>query len=88
MQRHRTKRADLGACALTLTDREVGELHARLRQIEHARRNDKTILLALDEEVTTLRRDMEKLRARIYATISSVMVFAALVAWVVDVMIV
>ena len=69
---------------MTLSDREIGELQQRLKQIEHQRRNDRQIVNGLDEELTALRSEMERLRARIYATISSVAVFAALVAWVIE----
>ena len=69
---------------MTVSDREIGELKQRVKQIEHQRRNDRQIVTMLDEELTALRSDMERLRARIYATISSVAVFAALVAWVVE----
>lgn len=69
---------------MTLSEREVGELQQRVKQIEHARRNDRTVINGLDEELAELRADMERLRTRIYATISSVAVFAALVAWVIE----
>lgn len=69
---------------MTLSEREIGALQQRLQQIEHARRNDRTVLNGLDEELSELRADMERLRTRIYATISSVAVFAALVAWVIE----
>lgn len=69
---------------MTLSEREIGELQQRVKQIEHARRNDRTVLNGLDDELAELRADMERLRTRIYATISSVAVFAALVAWVIE----
>ena len=62
----------------------MGELQQRVKHIEHQRRNDRMIMNGLDEELTVLRTDMERLRTRIYATISSVAVFAALIAWVMD----
>tara|TARA_Y100001970_G_C14231189_1_gene858751 strand:+ start:2667 stop:2888 length:222 start_codon:yes stop_codon:yes gene_type:complete len=69
---------------VTLSEREIGALQQRVQQIEHARRNDRTVLNGLDDELAELRADMERLRTRIYATISSVAVFAALVAWVIE----
>ncbi len=69
---------------MTLSEREIGALQQRVQQIEHARRNDRTVLNGLDDELAELRADMERLRTRIYATISSVAVFAALVAWVIE----
>lgn len=74
----------MGHRCVTLSEREVGELQQRVKQIEHARRNDRTVINGLDEELAELRADMERLRTRIYATISSVAVFAALVAWVIE----
>jgi len=69
---------------VTISEREIGELQQRLKQIEHQRRNDRTIINGLDAELNDLRGDIERLRTRIYATISSVAVFAAVVAWVVE----
>lgn len=69
---------------MTISEREIGELQQRLKQIEHQRRNDRTIINGLDAELNDLRSDIERLRTRIYATISSVAVFAAVVAWVVE----
>ena len=69
---------------MTLSEREIGALPQRLQQIEHARRNDRTVINGLTEELAELRAEMERLRTRIYATISSVAVFAALVAWVIE----
>ena len=69
---------------MTLSEREIGALQQRVQQIEHARRNDRTVINGLTEELAELRAEMERLRTRIYATISSVAVFAALVAWVVE----
>ena len=69
---------------MTTSEREMGELQQRVKHIEHQRRNDRMIMNGLDEELTVLRTDMERLRTRIYATISSVAVFAALIAWVMD----
>lgn len=69
---------------MTISEREIGELQQRLKQIEHQRRNDRTIINGLDAELNDLRGDIERLRTRIYATISSVAVFAAVVAWVVE----
>ena len=69
---------------VTLSEREIGALQQRLQQIEHARRNDRTVINGLDDELAELRAEMERLRTRIYATISSVAVFAALAAWVIE----
>ena len=69
---------------MTLSEREIGELQQRVKQIEHARRNDRTVINGLDDELAQLRSEIERLRTRIYATISSVAVFGALVAWVVE----
>jgi len=69
---------------VTISEREIGELQQRLKQIEHQRRNDKTIINGLDAELNDLRSDIERLRTRIYATISSVAVFAAVAAWFIE----
>ena len=69
---------------MTLSEREIGALQQRVQQIEHSRRNDRTVINGLDDELAELRADMERLRTRIYATISSVAVFAALAAWVIE----
>ena len=69
---------------MTISEREIGELQQRLKQIEHQRRNDKTIINGLDAELNDLRSDIERLRTRIYATISSVAVFAAVAAWFIE----
>ena len=69
---------------MTLSEREIGALQQRVQQIEHARRNDRTVINGLDDELAELRAEMERLRTRIYATISSVAVFAALAAWVIE----
>lgn len=69
---------------MTLSEREIGVLQQRVKQVEHARRNDRTVINGLTEELAELRAEMERLRTRIYATISSIAVFAALVAWVVE----
>jgi|TARA_R110000772_G_scaffold203982_6_gene314164 predicted nucleic acid-binding Zn-ribbon protein len=69
---------------VTISEREIGELQQRLKQIEHQRRNDRTIINGLDAELNDLRSDIERLRTRIYATISSVAVFAAVAAWFIE----
>lgn len=69
---------------MTISEREIGELQQRLKQIEHQRRNDRTIINGLDAELNDLRGDIERLRTRIYATISSVAVFAAVAAWFIE----
>lgn len=69
---------------MTISEREIGELQQRLKQIEHQRRNDRTIINGLDAELNDLRSDIERLRTRIYATISSVAVFAAVAAWFIE----
>lgn len=69
---------------MTLSEREIGALEQRLKQLEHARRNDRTVMNGLDDEVAQLRADMERLRTRIYATMSSLAVFAALIGWLID----
>jgi predicted nucleic acid-binding Zn-ribbon protein len=69
---------------MTISEREMGEMKQRVKQIEHQRRNDRTIINGLDSELNDLRADMERLRARIYATVSSVAVFVTVVAWAMD----
>mgnify|MGYP003674535174 CR=1 FL=1 len=62
---------------MTISEREMGEMKQRVKQIEHQRRNDRTIINGLDSELNDL-------RAGIYATVSSVAVFVTVVAWAMD----
>jgi hypothetical protein len=45
---------------VTLSEREIGALQQRVQQIEHARRNDRTVLNGLDDELAELRAEMER----------------------------
>lgn len=69
---------------MTLSEREIGALQQRIQQIEHARRNDRTIINGLDEELAKLRAEMERLRTRIYAVAACVFAFSGVVAWLIE----
>ena len=69
---------------MTFSERELGELEQRIKHLEHHRRNQRMILHGLEERLNALKADTDRLRARIFSTISSVAVFAALVAWLIE----
>lgn len=69
---------------MTISEREIGELQQRVLALEHRHRNDRAIVQLIDGELDALRADLERLRSRIYGIASSIAVFAALVAWVLE----
>lgn len=69
---------------MTISEREIGEMKQMLKNLDHQRRNDRTIINALDSELSSLRADVERLRARMAATISSIAICAGALAWLIE----
>lgn len=71
---------------MTLSDREVGELQERLKQLEHRVRNDRTALNLLEGEISEIENRLTKLRVQVYTSIGAIMMFSTVVGWVVSIL--
>ena len=69
---------------MTLTDREVGELQERLKQLEHRVRNDRHVLSLLEGEIDVLENKLTELKVQVYTTIGAIVTFSAVAAWVIN----
>lgn len=67
-----------------ITDREVGRVEQALADVQHRTRNDRQLILFLQDEVEALRLDLERTKTRIYTALSVVMAVATLLAWVLE----
>ena len=70
---------------MTPTEREWGKLQEQLETVIHRSRNDRQLIIGLDERLDHLEVALVKLRTAIHASIAVVVVLAGLVAWLVDV---
>jgi len=68
-----------------ITSREIGRFEETLRMVEHRARNDRQIMVLLDNRMSRLEMDIQTLRVRLYTTISVVAGLGSLLAWVVRV---
>jgi hypothetical protein len=64
-----------------ITSREIGRFEETLRMVEHRARNDRQIMVLLDNKVSRLEMDIQTLRVRLYTTISVVAGLGSLLAW-------
>lgn len=71
---------------MTLSEREVGELQERLRQLEHKVRNDRQMLSLLEGEVDDICSKLTALKVQVYTSIAALMTFGAVVGWAVSLM--
>ena len=69
---------------MTLSDREVGELQERLKQLEHRVRNDRQVLNLLEGEIDVLENKLTELKVQVYTTIGAIVTFSAVAAWVIN----
>jgi len=70
---------------MTPTEREWGKIEEQIEQVIHRSRNDRQLIVGLDERLDQLAIALAKLRAALRAAIAVVFVLAGLVAWLVDV---
>jgi len=70
---------------MTPTEREWGKIEEQLEQVIHRSRNDRQLIVGLDERLDQLAVALARLRAAIHAAIAVVVVLAGFVAWLVDV---
>ena len=70
---------------MTPTEREWGKLQEQLETVIHRSRNDRQLILGLDERLDQLDVAIARLRAAIHASVVIVLVLSGLVAWLVDV---
>ena len=68
-----------------VNEREVGEVFARLNQVEHRSRNDRQIIAALEDEIRRVEAQVERLQARIYAALAVLSGLGSLGLWVLEV---
>lgn len=71
---------------MTLSDREVGELQERLKQLEHRARNDRTALNLLEGEIGEIENRLNKLMVQVYTSIGAILMFSTVVGWVVSIL--
>lgn len=67
-----------------LTQREVGKFEQVLRDVKHRARNDRQIMIALQEEIEQLRRDFDKMKTRVYTAVAIALVIGSAIAWAVE----
>ena len=67
-----------------LTQREIGRFEQILKDVTHRARNDRMIMMALQEEIEQLRRDSEKLKTRVYTAVAITIVVGSVIAWVIE----
>jgi len=70
---------------MTPTEREFGRLEAEIQQLVHRSRNDRQVLMGLQEELEALSLAVERLRARLTAAVGVAVALAGVIAWLVDV---
>jgi len=70
-----------------LSDREIGRFEATLAQLEHRARNDRQVLILMEDVVGDLRRELDKMKARLYTAVSIALVLGPAVAWLIDVVV-
>ena len=64
-----------------MPERELGEIFARLNACEHRSRNDRQALSLLEAELDRLQSTVERLTARIYASLAVLSAVASLAIW-------
>ena len=69
---------------IEVSDREVGRWEQTLRDLKHRARNDRQIIVLMQEEMEHLRREIEKLKQRLYASLMVVTVVASILAWSIE----
>ena len=70
-----------------LSDREIGRFESTLAQLEHRARNDRQALFLIEDVVSELRRELDKMKARLYTAVSIAIVLGPAVAWLIDVIV-
>lgn len=69
---------------IEVSDREVGRWEQTIRDLKHRARNDRQIIVLMQEEMENLRREIEKLKQRLYSSLMVVTVVAAILAWSIE----
>ena len=69
---------------IEVSDREVGVWEQTVRDLKHRARNDRQIILMIQEEMEHLRREIEKLKNRLYASLMVMAVIASILAWSIE----
>ena len=67
-----------------LTQREIGRFEQVLKDITHRARNDRQIMILLEDEIEQLRRDFEKMKTRVYSGGAIILVIGSVIAWVIE----
>jgi hypothetical protein len=67
-----------------LTQREIGKFEQVLKDIAHRARNDRQIMILLEDEIEQLRRDFEKMKTRVYSGGAIILVLGSVIAWVIE----
>ena len=67
-----------------LTQREIGRFEQVLKDITHRARNDRQIMILLEDEIEQLRRDFEKMKTRVYSGGAIILVLGSVIAWVIE----
>lgn len=67
-----------------VSEREVGRIEQTLSDLQHRTRNDRQVVLILQDEVESLRRDLDRTKTRVYTALSVAFVVATGLAWVVE----
>lgn len=69
---------------MTPSEREVGRFEQSLADLKHRARNDRTVLIAHQEEIEKLRRELGVLRSRIYTALAVTAAFTSAAVWLVE----
>ena len=69
---------------IDLTEREVGRWEQALSDVKHRARNDRQVLLMMQEDLESLRRDLDRVKARLYTALSIALILGPAAAWLFD----
>ena len=66
------------------SEREIGRLEQDIENLKHRAKNDRTILMALNDEIDALRMELAALKVRLYTTVAVTACFVSGLVWVLE----
>jgi hypothetical protein len=67
-----------------LSEREVGRWEQTLSDVRHRARNDRQVLLLMQEDLESLRREVDRMKTRLYTALSIALILGPVAAWLFD----
>jgi len=68
-----------------LTQREVGKFEQVLQDMKHRARNDRQIIILLQNEIEELQKEFVKMKTRVYTAGTIIVVVGSTLAWLIEV---